>query len=278
MQIQTYTQEVVNLHTHSFYCGHGSGTVSEYVHVAGQKGLKVLGMSEHCPVPDHRWSRSRMDYSQMDAYERDCSIAKQESPEGLTVLTGYECDYLDVYKEYYEEVSDRVDYLICAIHDLSRDSEREFSVFWNPLSKKDLATYTDLYCQALSSGLFLFGAHPDLFGYYYPKWDAETEACSRAIIACAVEHNVALEINANGMRKRKVQDENGWRYSYPLSPFWELASEYPLQVVTHSDAHAATLLKDGYEECSQIAEDHGLSFCSYQVETGADGRSSLHLV
>ncbi len=157
MQNQEYTQEVVNLHTHSFfYCGHGSGTVEEYVQSANEHGLALLGMSEHCPVPDGRWHRSRMDFAQIEAYERDCQTAREIAPEGLSVLTGYECDYLPEYQGYYAEVAERVDYLICAIHDLSTDLNHEYSVFWNQLSKKDLATYTDMYCDALSSGLFLF--------------------------------------------------------------------------------------------------------------------------
>ncbi|MDN5334415.1 histidinol-phosphatase [Sphaerochaeta halotolerans] len=278
MRNQEYTQEVVNLHTHSFYCGHGSGTVEEYVQSASEKGIALLGMSEHCPVPDGRWNRSRMDFDQIESYERDCRVAKETAPEGLSVLTGYECDYLPEYQSYYAEVAERVDYLICAIHDLSTELSREYSVFWNQLSKKNLATYTDMYCESLSSGLFLFGAHPDLFGYYYHTWDGETEACSRAIIECAVANNVALEINANGMRKRKVQLHDGWRNPYPLSPFWEIASEYPLQVVTNSDAHNPSLLKEGYEACAQIASENNLQFCSYRVEREQTGSTRIVLV
>ncbi|MGH0054434.1 MAG: histidinol-phosphatase [Sphaerochaetaceae bacterium] len=278
MQIQEYTQEVVNLHTHSFYCGHGSGTVAEYVQEASDCGIVLLGMSEHCPVPENRWSRSRMDYSQMDSYEQYCQRAKKTAPAGLTFATGYECDYLAEYQQYYGEVAQRVDYLICAIHDLSTDLDHEYSVFWNTLSKRDLATYTDRYCQALSSGLFLFGAHPDVFGYSYQRWDAEAEACSRAIIECAVANHMALEINANGMRKRKVKTDTGFRYAYPLSAFWELASEYPLQVVTQSDAHEPSLLKDRYDTCEQFASEHNLQFCSYRVKKEEAGKTVITLV
>ena len=278
MQNQEYNQEVVNLHTHSFYCGHGSGTIEEYVQAASEHGLALLGMSEHCPVPDGRWHRSRMDYSQIEAYEHDCQMAKETAPEGLAVITGYECDYLLEYQGYYREVAERVDYLIGAIHDLSTDLKCEHSVFWHQLSKKDLATYTDMYCDMLSSGLFLFGAHPDLFGYYYHQWDTEAEACSRAIIECAVANNVALEINANGMRKRKVQLDEGWRHPYPLSPFWEIASEYPLQVVTHSDAHKPSLIKEGYEACANIAIENNLQLCSYGVERDQTGNVRISLI
>jgi len=92
MNIQTYTQEVVNLHTHSYYCGHGFGEVVEYAQEGLDQGLALLGMSEHCPVPDNRWAGSRMSYSMLDSYNKDCLTTKAEYAGRLEVLRGFECD------------------------------------------------------------------------------------------------------------------------------------------------------------------------------------------
>ncbi len=271
-------QEDVNLHTHSFYCGHGCGTISEYVQEAAKNSIALLGMSEHCPVPDDRWQKTRMDYDQIASYEADCQKAKEQFAGQLVVATGYECDYLARYHQYYKEVKDRVDYLIFAIHDLaSEDTQGGASVFYGSLTKEDLHTYTDLYCKGLSSGLFLFGAHPDLFAYSYYTWDAEAKACSKAIIECAISNNVALEINANGMRKPAIRTEEGHRFPYPLSAFWEMAAEYPIKVVTNSDAHNPALLRDRFEDCSHFAEDHNLQFCSYDLEITGQNKYSISL-
>ena len=264
MNRQHYTQQETNLHTHSYFCGHGTGTIAEYVAEAEKQGVHLLGFSEHCPVVDNRWSRSRMALEQMSIYEEDIARAKEDT--SLPLLTGYECDYLPQYRSYYQEIAERVDYLICSIHDLSFDLEREYSLFWNTLTKEDLHLYADLYCQALSSGLFLFGAHPDVFAYNYHIWDKEAEACSRAIIECAVAMDVPLEINANGMRKRKVDTPLGQRYSYPISEFWQIARTYPLKVVTNSDAHAPFEVNAGRKECFDFASEAGISFVSYQLE------------
>lgn len=266
MNIQTYSQEVVNLHTHSFYCGHGTGQVSEYAQAAVEQGLKVVGFTEHCPVPDSRWVRTRMGYDQMPLYEAD--IRQVQLQNKLAVFTAYECDYLPQYQSYYQELKENVDYLICAIHDLSFDITREYSVFWNTLTKEDLGLYTDLYCKALQSGLFLFGAHPDVFAYNYHAWDEESKACSKAIIECAVSEGVALEINANGLRKRKVKTAEGERYAYPLLPFWQLAGEYPLKVVTNSDAHKPGEIRADQDKTFALAEQVGLSFVSYSLQDG----------
>jgi histidinol-phosphatase (PHP family) len=266
MKAQTYSQEVVNLHTHSFYCGHGSGQIREYAQAAVEHGLKVLGFTEHCPVPDSRWARTRMDYEQMPLYEQDVRDARQNTP--LTVLTAYECDYLPQYQSYYEELKAKTDYLICSIHDLSFDMDREYSVFWNTLTKEDLALYTDLYCKALQSGLFLFGAHPDVFAYNYHVWDDEAKACSKAIIECAASSGVALEINSNGMRKRKVKTAQGERYAYPILPFWQLASEYPVTVVTNSDAHKPSEIWAGLDKVVSFSQEAGITLAGYTLQNG----------
>ncbi len=213
----------------------------------------------------------------MSSYEADCEQEKQKaSGSPLTILTGYECDYLKGYHSYFEDLKQRVDYLICGVHDLSPDLDQEYSVFYSNLTKHDLFRYTDMYCQALESGLFLFGAHPDVFAHSYPKWDAEAKAASRAIIECAVSNNVALEINANGMRKRKVKGESGLRYAYPLAEFWRMASEYPLKVVTNSDAHESRFLVDRQEECFAFARQCSVQFSSYLLQD-IQGKRSITL-
>ncbi len=59
MNSQRYTDREINLHTHSFYCGHGHGHIAEYVQAAASTSLKALGFSEHCPFPDDRYRSTR---------------------------------------------------------------------------------------------------------------------------------------------------------------------------------------------------------------------------
>ena len=72
-----YRYNEVNLHTHSYYCRHGKGEIVDYVNVAKAKGLlKVLGFSEHAPLPDRTLDYgTRMAYSELDDYERDVKRA-----------------------------------------------------------------------------------------------------------------------------------------------------------------------------------------------------------
>ena len=59
---------VKNYHTHTFRCGHASGDVDDYCVAAKEHELQVLGMSDHTALPDNRWPRVRMDFSELDDY------------------------------------------------------------------------------------------------------------------------------------------------------------------------------------------------------------------
>ena len=79
-----------NLHTHSFYCGHGSGMIKEYADRAEEKDFDILGFSEHIPFRDGFLSKSRMPYGDYASYESDVRKEKERRP--FPVLLGYEVD------------------------------------------------------------------------------------------------------------------------------------------------------------------------------------------
>lgn len=260
-----------NLHTHSHYCGHGSGTPQEY---ALASELRLLGFTEHAPTYDNRYPSSRMKYEQMPFYEADVRAIDQE---GLTVLLGYECDYLPEYYSYFDELRARVDYLIFGVHDLDR-GRGEDSLFHRRLYKEDLLLYTKRYIQSIESGHFLFGAHPDVFASNYHQWDDEAIACSKAIIECAIEYGVGLEINGNGMRKALVTVNGVSRYAYPLTEFWVLASEYSnLKVVVSSDAHRPSDVMANIDDGITLAGEAGVGLSSYRIDKGGGDGSTLSI-
>ena len=42
---------IANYHTHTYRCGHAVGEDRQYVETAIERGLKVLGFSDHVPMP-----------------------------------------------------------------------------------------------------------------------------------------------------------------------------------------------------------------------------------
>ena len=121
-----------------------------------------------------------------------------------------------------------------------------------------LRAYTDYVIASMATGLFAFIAHPDLFGNAYLVWDAEAEACSRAILAAAAELEVPLEINGYGMRKPEIETPAGVRLKYPWQRFWELAGSYEVRVVVTSDAHRPVDVGANLAEGMTLAADCGL--------------------
>ncbi len=273
-----YLQDKVNLHTHSFYCGHGKGEISDYVKEAKAEGYSVLGFSEHCPVPDDRWCRSRMPYKKFPLYIKDVLEARAEEDlqGGLQVLLGAECDYLPQYHSYFK---DRLlgelgfNYLIGSYH-----------FYHNPITGAYiypdkipnyipyLSEYVKNYVQTIESGLFLFCAHPDLYAYNTP-WGPELKAAAKDLIQCALEHNLPLEMNGNGLRKGQVLIGGKLRYHYTIPEFWEMALEAGVHICCNSDAHKPKELPN--ENCLEFAKTLGIKFVNWNVETLPDGSRKI---
>lgn len=222
-----------NIHTHSHYCGHGTGEVHDYVEEASAWKLGLLGFSEHCPFPDHFLKRSRMDISMMPAYEADVREVAKTAP--FPILLGYECDYFTKYHDYFKDLKDsgRLDYLVTGTHFIIRPDGRRVTPFSDELVKEDLWLYYKQMEEAVSTGFFDFIAHPDLFMAGYAGWDAGAQALARDVIQLSLSSGLPLEVNSNGLHKPQVAG----RAPYPHEGFWRLASELGAPAVISSDAH-----------------------------------------
>lgn len=230
--------EKYNIHTHSFFCGHGDGTIAEYAGEAEAKGLLVLGFSEHCPLPDGRLRGSRMTLSDMPLYEK--AVAEEREKRPFSVLTGYECDHFPEYAAWHRGLkeSGRASYLISGTHYIFRPDGKRVSPFYDRLTADDLSRYRDLVVAAIQSGIYDFLAHPDLYMAGWAEWDEKASAIARDIITEAVKADLPLEINGNGLHKPMV---NG-RLPYPHAGFWDLASDLGARCVLSTDAHKVELL------------------------------------
>jgi histidinol-phosphatase (PHP family) len=230
-------------HTHTFRCQHAQGDVMEYAAVAIQKGLAVLGVTDHTPLPhsfaNERWMLIRMDLSELDDYDQAVEEARRANPE-LKILKGMECEYsAELLPFYQEELLDKrnFDYLVFGNH-FFPSSRNWIGAHSQIKGRVELIAYAEHTIAAMASGVFAFIAHPDLFGYSYEPWDQHTIDCAKLILDAAAAYHVPLEINAAGLRQVPKITQTGLRPPYPLAPFWELAATYrEIRVVVNSDAH-----------------------------------------
>lgn len=246
-----------NFHTHTKRCHHALGSVVDYAKAASFGGALALGISDHTPLPDHRWPDVRMDLADLPDYVEEIRQAALLFPE-IRFYRGLECEYAPEYLSFYREEllgHHQMDYLIGGAHYFPyQGSWRD--VYGGIQCKNELFAYTDYVIDTLQSGLFLFMAHPDLFANCYLTWDKEAIACSNAILQAASQVNVPLEINGYGFRKPWLTTPH--RPLYPLREFWELASHYDVKVVINSDAHAPADVLSNLKDCLNLAGEFSL--------------------
>ena len=257
-----------NLHTHSFYCNHGSGEIQDYVDEARKLGLEMLGFSEHSPFPDRilEDNNSRMSFPQKPFYEED--VRKASKTVSFPVLLGYECDVWPGEESYLKDLSHEADFLIFGLHFLPGADGQRMSPFYESISiKGNLKVYSDAFMRAVSLGIFSFAAHPDVFMCGYPRWDEETKALSKDIIQASIQANMPLEVNANGIDKSLSKGE--FPYRYPNVHFWEMARDMGASCVCNMDAHTITHLSLRRNEVDEFCTSMNLKM----AEPSFDGKT-----
>ena len=219
---------VANYHTHTSRCGHAVGEDREYVESAIGRGLRVLGFSDHVPMPfpDGHESRFRVPIGRLEEYVSSVLALRAEYANDIDIRLGFEA-------EYYPDLFDGmlallkpypVDYLLLAQH--FNDSAE---TVYNPSLPQEsamLAQYVDRVTAGMETGRFSCVAHPDLFCFAGPDEAYEEEMGRLCRRAAALD--VPLEINILGLRQGRC---------YPCDRFWPLARAAGCRVVLGCDAH-----------------------------------------
>jgi len=253
-----------NYHTHTYRCKHATGDVIDYAAKACEKNLKILGITDHSPFPDRRWSEARMDMDDLDEYDQAIITARKAYPD-LKILKSMECDWAEDYKNFYtEEFKDKrnYDYLVGSLHFFRYKGEWIFA--FSPEARGKIREYADAMIKMIESDIFDFIAHPDLFALSTLKWDKDAVKASMEICEAAKEFKIPLEINGYGFRRPLVETCEGKRYPYPVDAFWEIASDYGIKVISSSDAHTPNDIIKSMDLCNDLAKKKNLSFAKLE--------------
>ena len=90
-------------------------------------------------------------------------------------------------------------------------------------------------------------------------WDKNCEEACDRIVEAALLTNTILEFNGNGIRRGKIQYEDGVRYPYPHERFWEKVAKANGKTMINSDCHNPNHVWDAcMEEAYQLAKKWGL--------------------
>ena len=219
---------IANYHTHTARCGHAVGEDREYVERALERGLKILGFSDHIPMPfrDGHESRFRVPLARLEDYVRSVLDLRAEYEKEIRILLGFESEYYPDYEEALAELLAPypVDFRILGQH--FNDSSESL---YNPVpqeSRERLSFYVDRVLEGLATGNFLYAAHPDLIHFTGEEAffrQEMTRLCRGARLL-----DIPLELNILGMREGR---------NYPDPLFWEIAARERNRVILGCDAH-----------------------------------------
>ena len=225
---------IANLHTHTFRCRHAVGTDRDYVEAALAAGLRVLGFSDHCPWPRTAplpppgfRSGVRMMPDEVEGYFASLLALREEYAGRIRLLIGFEVEHLPWRVAAQDELFAPfpVDYLILGQHFLGDEWADVYC--GTPTDDEDrLARYVDRCIQGMSSGRYLYLAHPDVLRFTGP--DAVYARHMGRLCAFLHEHGSPVEINLLGL--------SGPRH-YPSERFLRIAAEAGCSAFLAVDAH-----------------------------------------
>ena len=231
-----------NYHTHTFRCMHATGKDEDYVIAAIEAGITQLGFSDHTP-----WKYNsdfvagmRMHISQFDDYYKSIASLKEKYKDQIDIKIGLECEYFPRYMKWLKDLVKEynLDYLILGHHYIETDEHFPY-VGTNAKDNDYLNLYIESTIEGLSTGLFSYVAHPDLY-CKARYWDKQCEQAAHKLCAYCKEHDILMEYNLAGARYTSHKTD----MKYPHEKFWEIAAQYSIKAIIGIDAHNPKDLKD----------------------------------
>ena len=239
-----------NFHTHTFRCLHAYGNEQDYILEAIEKGLEVIGFSDHAPFPDIDYGL-RMKFDDLPEHLAEVDKMKKKYSGRIKIYKGLEIEYHPQYIDYYRSLlSDSgLDYLLLGEHMYTCEGRLK-NIFFAE-STDDYVEYAENIAQAASTGLFSCIAHPDIMMLNDFARDENCDKASDIILDAAQEYDVILEYNANGFRRGLHKYSDGVRFPYPDERFWKSVSERGLKTIIGSDCHIPGQVCDKAVELSE---------------------------
>lgn len=220
---------IANYHTHTWRCHHASGTEREYVENAIAGGLKILGFSDHTPVPflGGYVSPWRMGMDQLEDYVDTVSKLKEEYKKDIEIHLGFETEYYPAYFQELLHIMEQypVEYFLLGQHSLGNEANDVVCVHATT-EESLLVRYCEQTKEALATGQFTYFAHPDVMHFTGDTTIYENHM--RDLCQYAKRLGIPLEMNLLGIWDKRF---------YPDARFWKIAGETGNQVIIGADAH-----------------------------------------
>lgn len=247
-----------NYHSHTKLCNHAVGMPMDYVKRAVECGYSELGISCHGPLLKEWIHRMTMDEFK-NIYLESIDDAIKQYKDKIKIFKGLELEYIPKMHDHYELLLKDLDYLILGQHIILHNNG--YYDIYKDMDDENVNKYKDQVIAGMRSGYFKILAHPDLFMFKYQTWNDLCEKVTKEIVEASIKYNVFLEINANGIRRKPIINQDGEQvYIYPRKEFWKVVSEYPeAKVIIGEDNHHYDYIDDNaVRKAEEFAKDLGI--------------------
>jgi len=247
---------IVDLHNHTPLCNHAQGSIDEYINAAIKKGSKIFGFSDHAPMNfDPKY---RMSFSDMKKYEEDILNAKQKYADKITILLGYEVDYLKGHMDA-RVLNAEVDYLIGSVHFIDEwgfDNPEFIGRYENEDINEIWQKYFNAIEEMAKSKLFDIVGHLDLIKVFKFMPTKDIKEMAKDALRAIKNADMVLEINAAGYRKPVGE-------AYPSKELLQEAYRLGIPVTFSSDAHKPEQVGMYDKEVIALAKEVGYTECAF---------------
>lgn len=195
--------DIMDLHTHTVASGHAYNTLYEMAKSASEKGLALMGSTDHTP---------KMPGACHEFYFINFKVIPR-TLYGVKILMGAELNILDYSGrvDLRKGLLEKLDYSIASLHE--------------PCYKSGTAAEnTSAYLGVIENPLIHIIGHPD---------DSRFPVDYDTLVSAAAENRTLLEVNSSSLHPLSARLNAGENYRIML----ELCRRYRASIIIDSDAH-----------------------------------------
>jgi histidinol-phosphatase (PHP family) len=263
-----------DMHVHTAFCGHASGTMEESVLSAIRLGMTEIGFSDHFPYPkgfSDPLGGCVISENEFPAYLSSIRSLQNRFRESIAVRAGVEVDFLPGHLAGIGEALGAVDldYVIGSVHwvdgviiDYSRERlESALGDFGGPKG---------LWCRYWETleKLVLWDACDAVGHFDLPKKflsvriDPPDPDAIDGILDLMAKTGKILDVNTSG------KDRSVDREIYPSLSILRMAADRGIEIMLGSDAHQPRELGRYFPETAELLRSLGWKYCvSFQNRT-----------
>jgi histidinol-phosphatase (PHP family) len=270
--------EYTDTHTHTWYSGHGTGTVEEVVAAATAKGLTTIALTEHLPLPSEvdPTGTFGMTEDQVTPYLADVEQARAAYP-NIEVIRGVEVDWREGAESYILErifpqnsADSPYELILGSVHMLS-DADGNTWEFdhpdyidgWYERGEEQVwREYLRLWSDAVRSAVpFTVMTHPDLpkkLGFA-PTFDPREFYAAMA--ETAARRGVMIEVNTSGLHKPIGE-------VYPGPALLKAFCDAGVACTVASDAHKPSEVARDLDKAHAAMREAGYQYVTVPTRSG----------